>query len=241
MEIEKGIEIFDLALFIREKKLLILSDVHIGYESELTRKGIFVPKFHFKELVQRLGKIVLQTQPETVIIMGDLKHEFGSISDQEWRDIIRLFDFLSKTAKKIIVVKGNHDLALGPITRKRNVELVDYYSLIVGKKKIYICHGDQVPRDINFIRADIIIMGHEHPAIMIRDSVRVEKFKCFLRGRWKRKTLLVLPSMNPITEGTDVGSEKLLSPFLQQDISNFEIFVVGVDIVLQFGKLKNLR
>jgi len=245
MKLANGIELMDLSLFISAKSLLILSDIHIGYESELNRKGILIPRTSFREMIDRIGKILIKTQPKTILITGDLKHSFGSISEQEWRDALRFLDFIGKTAKKIILIKGNHDTILSPIAKKRNVEIVHYYSFSVGKKKIFVCHGDTIPKKSasNFSDADIIIMGHEHPAITISDSIRQEKFKCFLSGKWKGKQLIVMPSANLLTEGTDVLKERLLSPFLQKnrEFENFEVYVVGDEEVLKFGKLKNLE
>ena len=84
-----------------------------------------------------------------------------------------------------------------------------------------------------------MIIGHEHPAIGLRDKGRVEKYKCFFKGKYKDKILIVIPSFNMLTEGTDILKEKLLSPFLQQKLDDFEIFIVGKE-VLYFGKVKNL-
>lgn len=242
-KIQKDIEFIDLALFVPSKKILIIADVHIGYEAELNKKGILIPRFQFREMIDRLGKIILKTEPETIIITGDLKHEFGTISEQEWRDTLRFLDFLRKSAKKIILIKGNHDITLGQIARKRNVEVLPYYSFTLGKKKsnkkIYVCHGDAILKNIEFSSPDIIIIGHEHPTVSIGDAIRRERYKCFLRGKWNRKVLIVLPSMNLVTEGTDIQKERLLSPFLQQNLSNFDVYVVGEE-VLHFGKLKNI-
>jgi putative SbcD/Mre11-related phosphoesterase len=239
MQITDGIEIMDLALFVPELKLLIIADVHIGYEEALNSQGILVPRFQFKEMVERLGKILLRTEPETVVITGDLKHEFGKISDQEWRDTLRFLDFLGRAAKKTILIRGNHDTILGPIARKRNVAVVDYYAFPLGKRKIYVCHGDAIPGNRDFRASDTIIIGHEHPAVSIGDKIRRERYKCFLKGKWKKKTLVVMPSLNLVTEGTDVQNEKLLSPFLQRGMGNFEVYAVGEE-VLHFGELRNI-
>jgi len=61
-----------------------------------------------------------------------------------------------------------------------------------------------------------------------------------LKGKWQGKTLVVMPSFNLVTEGTDVLKEELLSPFLAQDLSKFEVFVIS-DKVYYFGRLENLR
>jgi metallophosphoesterase superfamily enzyme len=51
--------------------------------------------------------------------------------------------------------------------------------------------------------------------------------------------LIVMPSFSQITEGTDIQTQQLLSPFLQQKLDDFEVFIVG-DRIYHFGKLKKL-
>jgi uncharacterized protein len=82
-----------------------------------------------------------------------------------------------------------------------------------------------------------IIIGHEHPAVTIKDGPRTELFKAFLIGKWKGKDLIVMPSFNLITEGTDVLKEEVLSPFLN-NLDNFKAIVVS-DKLYKFGKLKD--
>ena len=72
-----------------------------------------------------------------------------------------------------------------------------------------------------------IIIGHEHPAVSIHEGVRTELFKCFLKGKFRGRILIVQPSFNLVTEGTDVLKEGLLSPFLQQELSDFECFIAA--------------
>ena len=64
---------------------------------------------------------------DSIIINGDVKHEFGTISESEWRNTIRLLDFLLKHCKEVMLIKGNHDKILGQIAQKRNVSVVDYF------------------------------------------------------------------------------------------------------------------
>ena len=231
MEILKGIKIVDLGLLV--DKTLIVGDFHIGYEEALNKQGILVPRFQFEDIVKRITPILERTQPETIIINGDLKHEFGTISETEWKQTLKFLDLLSKHCKKIILIKGNHDKILEPIAKKRNLEIVDHYVL----NNIYICHGNSIPDNIE---QKIIIIGHEHPAVVIRTKLRAEKYKCFLLGTFNRKKLIVIPSFNLVTEGTDVLKEHLLSPFLKKDIGNFNVFVIGKDIY-DFGKIKKLK
>lgn len=177
---------------------------------------------------------------DKIIINGDIKHEFGTISEQEWRHTLRLLDFFGKYCNEIVLIKGNHDTILGPIAKKRNVKIVDYIIL----NGLLIIHGDRLDENIEKIiknnKIKKMIIGHEHPAVSIHEGPRTELFKSFLKGKWKNKMLIVQPSFNLVTEGTDVLKEELLSPFLQQNISDFESFVVA-DKVYGFGKLRKLE
>ncbi len=73
----------------------------------------------------------------------------------------------------------------------------------------------------------------------MKTEVRTETYKCFLVWTFKGKTLIAMPSFNLVTEGTDVLKEQLLSPFLHQDLKNFDVYVAA-DRTYPFGKLKNL-
>ena len=242
MKIMNNIKIIDLALCLEKEKILVIADMHIGYEEALNKQGILIPRFQFKEIIKRLEKILKNTKInkknklEKIIINGDIKHEFGTISEQEWRETLRLLDFLTKFCDEIILIKGNHDTIIGPIAKKRNVRIVDY---CLTKKGVLIIHGHRIPEKDLLKKTNTIIIGHEHPALSLREDIRVEKFKCFLKGKYKRKNLVVMPSFCLATEGTDILKEKLLSPFLDQDLTNFDVFVVA-DKVYDFGKLKNL-
>ena len=83
---------------------------------------------------------------------------------------------------------------------------------------------------------ETLIIGHEHPAITLREGRKTEKFKCFLRGRWKGKELIVLPAFNPLMEGTDILTEPAISPLVKQ-MKRREVFVIGAKEVLNFGKI----
>ncbi|MBW2986523.1 metallophosphoesterase [Candidatus Woesearchaeota archaeon] len=230
MEIYPGIELIDLGLYLTKHKILVLSDFHIGYEEGLSKKGVLVPRMQYKDVIARLDMIFSKVKPKMIVINGDLKHEFGVISQQEWKDVMRLIDYFERRGE-LVLIKGNHDTILGPIADKKKIKVVD--ELFVDD--VLITHGHKVPKRL----AEVIIIGHEHPAVFIRSDVRSEKYKCYLKGKYKRKVLIVQPSFNLLTDGTDVGSEDLLSPFLDQNLSNFEVFVVDKEIY-DFGKLKNL-
>ena len=55
MEILESIEIVDLALYF--ESILVIADVHIGYEEALNKQGILVPRLQFDDMVKRMGAI----------------------------------------------------------------------------------------------------------------------------------------------------------------------------------------
>ncbi|MBN1644655.1 metallophosphoesterase [Candidatus Woesearchaeota archaeon] len=238
MEIDKGIFAIDLGLWITSSKTLILSDFHLGYEEELNQKGVLIPRMLYKDIIDRLEEIFALINPETIVINGDIKHEFGRISKQEWQEVMRLLDYLERKCSKIVLIKGNHDTILGPIADKQNIKIVDEFIIDSNGQEILVTHGHKEPKELK----KIIIIGHEHPAIGLQEDVRREKYKCYLVGKYKTKKLIVQPSFNLLTEGTDVLSQPLLSPFLT-DITKFDVFVVDEKKkeILSFGRVGDLE
>ncbi len=304
MKIFDNIELIDLAIYTN--KTLIVTDFHIGYEEALNKQGLMVPRFQFQEIMKRLEKIfskLKNKKVERIIVNGDLKHEFGTISEQEWRHTLRLLDCFGQHCKEIVLIKGNHDTILGPIAKKRNVRVLEhfiigpmesamgkntlerssvstpltinknsiknitinnkaqfkinknkklmekiniknkiqksfknYYNKKNSKNKILVIHGDKIPNKELLKDVKTIIIGHEHPAVSIREGPRAEVFKSFLIGKWKKYKIIVQPSFNLVVEGTDVLKEEVLSPFLKNNLGNFEAVVVA-DKLYRFGKL----
>lgn len=229
MKISKDIELIETALLIN-KETLVINDLHLGYEASLHLKGILVPRFQLDEII-KIMKRILQTKPQRVIINGDLKHEFGKVLPWEWQEINKLLDLILENCPEVIIIQGNHDPVIKPIAEKRKVKVVKEYRI----NDILIVHGDELVKS----DAKRIIIGHEHPAIKIHDHGKWEKYKCFLKGRWKRKEIIAVPSFNPLLEGTNVLEGRMLSPFLK-DIRNYQVYVVGEKDVFNFGKVKNL-
>ncbi len=230
MDIIKGITAVDLGLQIKDN--LILADFHIGFDEALNKQGVLVPRFQFNDIAAKLESVLGSGKFGTIIVNGDLKHEFGTISRTEWKQTLDLLDLLSEHCSKIVLIKGNHDTILEPIAQKRNIEIVDEF--VIGD--VYVCHGNKIPETEAFRKAKTVIIAHEHPAVTLRTPLRAERYKCFLLGKYRRKSLIVMPSFNLVTEGTDILKERLLSPFLME-ISEFKVFVVG-DKAYDFGKVK---
>jgi len=169
-----------------------------------------------------------------VVLLGDVKHMFGEIPWQEWRSVLALFDYLGKRCNKIIIVKGNHDVLLEPIVEKNeNVVLKDYYKI----GDICFFHGNKDYKKIHDDNIKIWIMGHAHPAIKISDGVKIEKYKCFLVGKYRGKKVIIVPSFLLYNEGQDLR-ESVMKLKWDFKLKKFNVKVSGENLeVLDFGKL----
>lgn len=222
------------------KKILVVGDLHLGYEEHMNMTGVFVSRQMFEEMIEYFDKVFAKTgDVDEVVLLGDVKHKFGSIMKQEWSDVLGLFDYFNDKCKRIVVVKGNHDAILEPIVRQRdNVTLKDYY--LVGE--YCFMHGDKDFSEIYSKEIKTWVIGHGHPAVKISDGVKIEKFKCFLVGSWKKKKVIAVPSFLEVTEGSD-PRENDLSFAWDFNLEKFDVKVVSGDglEVLDFGRLSDLN
>ena len=228
-----GILALDLFTYLPAHKTLVLADLHLGFEERLARDGVLVPQIQFNEILARIKWAFKQVKVKKLILNGDIKHEFGRISRQEWNEIAKLVKFVQGEGVEVVAVRGNHDTIFGPVAKELNIQEVD--EVRIGD--VLIMHGDYIPKKL----APIIIIGHEHPAITLKDNAKREKFKCFVKAHLKKRVLIVQPSCNPFTQGTDITKENILSPLLAKSTAR-EVFIVDEKTreVLAFGKVSDL-
>lgn len=234
----KDYDFINKALWFKTSKILVITDIHIGFEQDLSDSGFFLPRRQYKIIKNDLKRIFETTgKLKEIIILGDLKHQFGGISGQEWSETLDFLDFLSENSKRIVLVKGNHDTILEPISNKKGLEVVDFY---VSGENIFI-HGHQLHQECLDKKIKRIIVGHNHPAIVIKDKYKKENYKCFLVGKWKRKEFIVLPSFFPLTEGSDIFVENT-NLGIPIKLSSFKVYVpiLEENKILGIGKVKDV-
>ncbi len=224
------------SIYIKSLDALVISDIHLGLEYVLANKGIYVPRMQYKKAMERMEKILEEISSKTLIINGDLKHEFSETSYHEYKEVSDFLSYLKRNFERIILIKGNHDNYIERVTKKFGIEV--YKEFIFGD--YYFTHGHRIFENYNRNYRWIII-GHEHPAITLIDDIGSKtKYKCFLVGL----NVIVLPSMSYYSYGTDlnlVPKDELLSPILKEfDIYEFNTYIIEEDLILNFGKLKHL-
>lgn len=222
MELIKGITAIGSALYLRKAATLIVSDLHIGVEQEIIDAGTLLIKEQKQYFMDELTRLIAELRPKKIIINGDLKHEFGRINRQEWKDTMEVLKLMTSNVNQTILIKGNHDNMVRPLLK--TIQLEDY----VVEQDCFICHGDRLFETMRSCKT--IIIGHEHPAILLDDGIRQERYKCFLLGKYKSKNLIVMPSFNPLFTGSDLN-EGTLSPYVK---GKFKRFVVSDHGLLEF-------
>lgn len=229
-----GASIIDLALNVED--YLVISDLHLGYEQSLNAEGIMIPRFQYPLIVKRLNEIREKSSCSNIVVNGDLKHEFGQISRQEWNETQEFLEYLKANFDDIVLIKGNHDNFTKFIAHKSNLQVEE--SFRIGDS--LILHGDKILEGLDPEIRNLII-GHEHPCIGLRNGERVEKIKCYLAGKYEDWNLLVMPSFNFVTEGSDILQERPLSPFLKAiPGGDLEVYAVENFEVFPFGRIKDL-
>ncbi|MBI0584216.1 MAG: metallophosphoesterase [Methanomassiliicoccus sp.] len=234
IEVMEGVVISsDLCLHLPEERTVVVADLHIGYESALEAEGIHIPRVQTRTVKESLSRLIDRYEPDRLVVLGDLKHEFSRNLGQEMRDVRSVLDSVSDRVD-VVLVKGNHDNYLENIVSPLQVPVVGQYRA----DGITFVHGHLPCADRP------LVMGHEHPSIKIVDRVGAYlKMPCHVLLREER--VLVLPAYSPLASGTDlmgVSSSDCLSPILKDlDIRKAEIFACSDIGLLPLGSLASLE
>lgn len=150
-----------------KKKNLIVTDIHIGFENSMTSNEIFIGKnSSINETISELSEIIDTENPDSVILLGDIKSSIKSISKNEWDEVPLFFEQIRKKCD-VILVPGNHDANIQRLIPD-NISMISSTGIV--EENILLTHGHTMPSE-NFSHVDRIIMGHVHPVFFQEDSV----------------------------------------------------------------------
>lgn len=211
---------------------LILADLHLGLEDRNAgSRGLILRS---DAVLARLSDAMKTTGAHRVVFDGDVLDDFALSRIESRIAIGRALRSFVK-AHDASFIRGNHD----PMLASLGLEVHD--SLMVGD--VLVTHGDRMLEDVasedDLRAASGVVIGHEHPAVTITDSIRSERFKCFVRGRIMtalgEKELIILPCAHPDLLGSDIGSWR--SPIIPSDFDG-EVIVAG-DEPRFFGSVRS--
>jgi metallophosphoesterase superfamily enzyme len=223
-----------------EKKYIAVTDLHIGFEAELSSKGITMK-------VEELTQLSKSEHATGLILLGDIKHRVGAITKQEWDDIPTFLKRLCSMFQ-VYMIPGNHD---GNIRHLVPTEVNVISSKGMVMEDTLFLHGHSMPSDV---RGGVkrIVMGHLHPLFLKDGSViNGERVWIYLKAR---KDLLfahggsvVVPSFNPhLSAYSPKTYRKSISPIISRimkhpdDIENCVIARLDGSIVGDANALQNI-
>lgn len=168
------------AVFWKEKKILLISDVHLGKVAHFRKHGIGIPKDAIFENFIRLDAVLELFSPQTIVFLGDLFH---SKINKEWGFFV---EWTEKHSQKIILVEGNHDIISKKLYADLNIEI--YKELLIDD---FLLTHHPIDKEgmYNFC-------GHIHPGISLKGLGRqFLSLPCFFR----KPNQLIFPAFGEFT------------------------------------------
>jgi len=199
-------------LIERSKRVLVIADPHFGVEADLHRHGL-----HFQSRTrQRLGRLtnlIDESEPDYLVVLGDLKHMIPYITRQEKVEMPRVLKEI-RNRTEFRLVPGNHDTGL--IDFLEPDELLPTAGAVIDETGYF--HGHMIPDESLF--GHLIVCGHHHPIVNIYDEVG-----CALRG-----TPGYLLSEIDISRWTDTNPRTYSNPTRVLLMPAFYEFAGGMDV-----------
>lgn len=158
--------IFDdraLVVHADDSTLLLISDLHLGFEEELsTQKGVAFPPQQAR-MIERILSLIEKYNADRLYIIGDVKHTITVDTPFNWRLVPEFMTEIAD-ATEVHVIPGNHDGNLTPLL-PRNAILEDVHGILVSTNpSIGLVHGHAWP-SLDVLKANTIVIGHNHPTV----------------------------------------------------------------------------
>jgi uncharacterized protein len=148
---------------------LLISDLHLGLEKEMAKKGFSLPAYSVK-MVGRVKEISERYDATRLMVLGDVKHTVGKVEDIEWGVVPWFFDTMLDLFEKVEVVPGNHDGNIKAVLPPRVVLHPSHGTVIgSGTGRIGVAHGHAWPSEEAITTRNLVI-GHSHFTYEMRDA-----------------------------------------------------------------------
>ncbi|MDZ7702684.1 MAG: metallophosphoesterase family protein [Halobacteriales archaeon] len=217
------------------QRALVIADYHAGIEGAFRSKGVQAEPRADERREHLLG-LLDDTEPDRVVFLGDLAHRIGRPAGRELAELEALVEAVTDRVPAVLV-KGNHD---GEFEAALDLPVTDSAGVVLGD--VGFVHGHSWPAPA-VLEADVVCVGHEHPAVRIEDQVgggRVERV--WLRGdlapaAFDREgvdpaaidgELVVFPAFNELAGSTwiNVEGQSFLAPFLPAGLAGGEAYLL---------------
>ncbi|MEM6624332.1 MAG: ligase-associated DNA damage response endonuclease PdeM [Pseudomonadota bacterium] len=177
------------ALWWPETRVLAVGDLHLGRAERIARReGRMLPPYETRETLDRLDEVIRETDPATVISLGDA---FDDLSAAEAcaTDVVEGLCRMA-AGRRWIWIAGNHDP--GPVDLPGSFLKELAVGPLMFRHAAAPCHDDTGGE----------ISGHFHPKMRV--TIRGQRIArtCFLTSGQR----LILPAFGTYTGGLDITS-----------------------------------
>ena len=226
----------DRAAFLPDADALVLSDLHLGYADD---PSIAFPVDEGADVADRLAPLLDRFEPGTVVVAGDVLHQFGRVTRRTGESLRDLDSLCAGRDADLVLLVGNHDAMLDEVW---DGPAHERYRLSAGESgDVLVCHGHEAPGEVN--GASLVVIGHDHPAIEIEGRKR----PCFLygAGSYRGTDLLVLPAFTRLAGGirvNQVRADGFMSPLVTEtDVLRPVVYDPDAGQALEFPPLGRFR
>ncbi len=190
---------------------LLISDLHLGLEKEMARKGFRLPAYSVK-MVSRVRDLAERFGPKRVMVLGDVKHNVGKVEDIEWSVVPWFFDTMLDLFESVGVVPGNHDGNIKSVLPPR-VVLYPSQGTVIGNgaARIGVAHGHAWPSE-EAIRSRNLVIGHSHFTYEMKDALGARtRESVWVKADYQVEELLEGAGYEPKSKGR--GRLTVMPPF----------------------------
>ena len=223
------------------ERVLLLADYHAGIEVGLRREGVELDS-HADERIDHLLALLDRTDPDRLVVLGDLGHALGDPWHQERDELEELLRAVRERVPATLV-KGNHDGDVEALVADLGVEVTVTPTSGARLGELGVAHGHTWPSP-EVLAADVVCVGHEHPEVRLEDEVGGRRLeRVWLRGTLDPAPfrefhdepdldmdgeLVVFPAFNELSGGTwiNVPGQEFLAPFLPEGLADGEAYLL---------------
>ena len=226
---------------------LLVSDLHLGMEKEMAKKGFSVPSYSMK-MIGRIRDISEEHAVTRLVVLGDVKHSVGKVEDIDWGVVPWFFETLLELFQGVEVVPGNHDGNIRTVLPQRvKLHPSEGTVLEVGGERVGVAHGHAWPSQ-RALETKKLVIGHSHFTYEMKDSLgtrtrepiwvhaRYDVQEMMAKAGYKSRArgegeLTVMPPFNRLVGGQPINRKKSFEfgPVLSSgaiDLENADIFLL---------------
>ncbi len=172
------------AIWLKQKKTVLMADLHFGKINHFRRAGIPVPARANNKNAENLIAVLQETKPERIIFLGDLFH---SHYNEDWEVVGQIRKHFSECSFELVL--GNHDILSEVQYTRYNMK---FYLNELREDDFLLTHEplEEVPEGV------YNLCGHIHPGVNLRGAGKQSiTLPCFYFGKHQA----ILPAFGSFT------------------------------------------